>query len=108
MFIHADDAHVFKPSWIIDQQARPFGQDSGVGGSSRTRPGPGRRVPPSDGGPPGPSAPSAPLHVRAWHADRPLGSCLDATREHTAGTGSGARSRARSWGATRRVRAPSA
>ena len=32
MFIHANDTHAFKPSWIIDQQARPFGQDSGVGG----------------------------------------------------------------------------
>ena len=42
VFIHANDTHAFTPSWIIDQQARPFGQDSGVGGSSRTRPGPGR------------------------------------------------------------------
>ena len=32
MFIHPDDTHAFKPSWIIDQQARPFGQDSSVGG----------------------------------------------------------------------------
>ena len=32
MFIHADDTHPFKPCWIIDQQARPFGQDSSVGG----------------------------------------------------------------------------
>ena len=32
VFIHANDTHAFKPSWIIDQQARPFGQDSGVGG----------------------------------------------------------------------------
>ena len=103
VFIHANDTHAFTPCWIIDQQARPFGQDSGVGGSSRTRPGPGRRAPPSDGGPPGPSVPSAPPHARASRADRPLDSCLDATREHTLGTGSGARSHARSWDATRSV-----
>ena len=108
VFIHANDTHAFTPCWIIDQQARPFGQDSGVGGSSRTRPGPGRRAPPSDGGPPGPSVPSAPPHARAWRAGRPLGSCLGATREHTSRTGSGARSRARSWDATRRARALSA
>ena len=46
--------------------------------------------------------------MRAWRADRPLGSCLGATREHTSGTGSGARSHATWWGATRRVRALSA
>ena len=33
--------------------------------------------------------------------DRPLHSCFDATREHTPGSGSGARSRATWWGATR-------
>ena len=108
VFIHADDTHAIEPSWIIDQQARPFGQDSSVSGSSRTRPGPGRRVPLSDGGPPGPSAPSAPPSVRASRVDRPLDSCFDATRERTGSSGSGARSRARSWDATRRVRAPSA
>ena len=32
VFIHANDTRTFKPSWIIDQQVRPFGQDSGVGG----------------------------------------------------------------------------
>ena len=32
VFIHADDTHAIEPGWIIDQQARPFGQDSGVGG----------------------------------------------------------------------------
>ena len=32
VFIHANDTHAFTPSWIIDQQARPFGQDSSVGG----------------------------------------------------------------------------
>ena len=32
VFIHANDMHAIEPSWIIDQQARPFGQDSGVGG----------------------------------------------------------------------------
>ena len=37
----------------------------------------------------------------------PLGSCLDATREHAPGTGSGAHSHAKSWGATHRARAPS-
>ena len=67
-----------------------------------------RRAPPSDDGPPRPSTPCAPPHARAWHADRPLGSCLDASHEHTLGTVSGARSHARSWGATRRARAPSA
>ena len=53
VFIHPDDTHAIEPSWIIDQQTHPFGQDSSVGGSSRTRPGPGRYAPPSDGGPPG-------------------------------------------------------
>ena len=108
VFIHANDTHAFTPCWIIDQQARPFSQDSSIGGSSRTHRGPGRRAPPSDGGPPGPSAPSAPPHARASRADRPLDSCLDATREHTSRTGSGARSHARSWDATRRAHAPSA
>ena len=75
VFIHADGAHVFKPSWIIDQQTLAFTQDSGVGGSSRTRPGPGRYAPPSDDERPRQSAPSAPPHARAWRADRPLGSC---------------------------------
>ena len=32
VFIHANDTHPFTPSWIIDQQTRPFGQDSSVGG----------------------------------------------------------------------------
>ena len=32
VFIHPDDTHPFTPSWIIDQQARPFCQDSGVDG----------------------------------------------------------------------------
>ena len=32
VFIHANDTYAFTPSWIIDQQARPFGQDSSVGG----------------------------------------------------------------------------
>ena len=36
-----------------------------------------------------------------------LGGC-SATREHTPGSGSGARSRARLWGVTRKARAPSA
>ena len=52
-----------------------------------------------------PPAPSAPLHVRAWRADRPLDSYPDATRENTPDTGSGARSRAQSWDATRKARA---
>ena len=108
VFIHANDTHAFTPCWIIDQQVRPFGQDSSVGGSSRTHRGSGRRAPPSDGGPPGPSVPSAPPHARASRADRPLDSCLDATREHTSRTGSGARSHARSWDATRRAHTPSA
>ena len=47
VFIHPDDTHAFTPCWIIDQQTRPFSQDSSVGGSSRTRRGPGRRAPPS-------------------------------------------------------------
>ena len=55
-----------------------------------------------------PPAPSAPLSVRAWRADRLLDSYPDATRENTPGTGSGARSRAQSWDATRKARAPSA
>ena len=105
VFIHANDTHPLEPCWIIDQQARPFGQDSSVSGSSRTRPGPGRRVPPSNGGPPGQSAPSAPPHARASRVDRPLASYLGATHGRTAGTGSGARSRARSWDATRKARA---
>ena len=32
VFIHANDTHPFTPSWIIDQQTHPFGQDSSVGG----------------------------------------------------------------------------
>ena len=31
VFIHANDTHPLTPSWIIDQQARPFGQDSSIG-----------------------------------------------------------------------------
>ena len=31
VFIHANDTHAFTPSWIIDQQTRPFGQDSSIG-----------------------------------------------------------------------------
>ena len=65
VFIHANDTHPFAPSWIIDQQARPFGQDSGLSGTSGTRRGPGRCVPPSDGGPPGPSAPTTPTPPNA-------------------------------------------
>ena len=75
---------------------------------SRTLPGHGRCAPPSDGGRPHPSAPSVPLTARAWSASGPLGSYLGAKREHTPGTGSSARSRARSWGATGKARAPSA
>ena len=108
VFIHPNDTHAFTPGWIIDQQTLAFSQDSGVGGSSRTRPEPGRRAPPSHDERPRPSEPSAPPHARAWHADRPLGSCLDATREHTSRTGSGARSHARSWDATRKARELSA
>ena len=52
VFIHANDTHPLELCWIIDQQARPFGQDSSVSGSSRTRPGPGRYAPPSNGGRP--------------------------------------------------------
>ena len=44
VFIHANDTHAVEPSWIIDQQTRPFGQDSSVSGSSRTRPRPGMRA----------------------------------------------------------------
>ena len=32
VFIHANDTHAFTPFWNIDQQARPCGQESGVGG----------------------------------------------------------------------------
>ena len=32
VFIHTDDTHAIEPGWIIDQQTRPFTQDSGVGG----------------------------------------------------------------------------
>ena len=108
VFIHANDTHAIEPSWIIDQQTRPFTQDSSVCGSSRTRPRPGRCAPPSHDERPRPSEPSAPPRARAWRADRPLDSYLGATREHTSGSGSGARSHAQSWGATRRARAPSA
>lgn len=108
VFINANDTMTFTPSWIINQLARPFGQDSSIGGASWTRRGPGRRASPSYDERPRPSVPSAPLHARAWHADRPIDSCLGATRERTLGTGSGARSRARSWDATRRAHAPSA
>ena len=108
VFIHANDMHPLEPCWIIDQQTRPFSQDSSVSGSSRTQPEPGRRAPPSHDERPRPSAPSTPRRARASRADRPLGSCLGATREHTLGSGSGQRSHARSWDATRRARAPSA
>ena len=108
VFIHANDTHAIEPGWIIDQQTLAFSQDSGVGGSSRTRPRPGRCAPPSHDERPRPSEPSAPPHARAWRADRPLGSYLGATREHTPDTGSSAHSRAQSWDATRRARAPSA
>ena len=30
IFTHTSDAHAFKPSWTIDQQAHPFGEDNGV------------------------------------------------------------------------------
>ena len=60
VFIHANDTHAFTPCWIIDQQARPFSQDSSVGGSSRTRRRPGRRAPPSHDERPRPSAPTTP------------------------------------------------
>ena len=105
VFIHANDAHAFTPGRIVDQRALCFGQDSSVSGSSRTRPGPERYAPPSHDEQPAPPAPSAPPPVRAWHADRPLDSYPDATRENTPGTGSGARSRAQSWDATRKARA---
>ena len=32
VFIHANDTHPFTPCWIIDQQVRPFGQDTSVSG----------------------------------------------------------------------------
>ena len=41
VFIHANDTHAVEPSWIIDHQTHPFSQDSSVGGSSMTCPGPG-------------------------------------------------------------------
>ena len=44
-----------------------------------------------------PPVPSALPPARAWRADQPLDSCLGATREHTSGTSSGARSHAQSW-----------
>ena len=40
MFIHANDTHPLETSWIIDKQARPFGQDSSVGPFSTTSPTP--------------------------------------------------------------------
>ena len=110
VFIHANDAHPLTPSWIVDQQTRPFVLRSGqrCWRYSRTRLEPGRRAPLSHDEQPRPSVPSAPPPVRAWRADRLLDSYPDATRENTPDTGSGARSHARSWGATRRTRAPSA
>ena len=69
--------------------------------SPRTRLGPGRRAPLSNDERPNQSAPSALPPARTSRAGRPFGSCLGAAREHTSGSGSGARSRARSWGATR-------
>ena len=70
---------------ITCEYALAFSQDSGVGGSSRTRPEPGRCAPPSHDERPRPSEPSAPPPARAWRADRPLDSYLGATREHTSG-----------------------
>ena len=54
VFIHANDSHAFTPGRIVDERALSFGQDSSVSGSSRTRLGPGRCAPPSDGGRPAP------------------------------------------------------
>ena len=47
MFIHPDDTHTIEPSRVVDERALAFGQDSGIGGSSGTRLGPGRCAPPS-------------------------------------------------------------
>ena len=52
VLIHTNDAHALKPGRIVDQRALAFGQDSSVSGSSRTRLGPGRYAPPSNGGRP--------------------------------------------------------
>ena len=108
VFIHANDTHPLTPCWIVDQQTRPLRSGQRCWRYSMTRRGPGRRAPLSHDEQPRPSVPSAPLHARAWRADRLLGSRLGAPRERTVGTGSGARSRARTWGTTRRARAPSA
>ena len=54
-----------------------------------------------------PSERPAHRRTRELRADRPLDSYPDATRENTPDTGSGARSHAKSWDATRRVREPS-
>jgi len=35
VFIYANDTHAYKPSWIIDQQAHPFGQGSSISGIPR-------------------------------------------------------------------------
>lgn len=108
VFIHANDTHAFKPSWIIDQQARPFGQDSSVGGIPGHAQGLGdarHRHMMNE------HAHQRPAHRRTRELGTRLGRLthvLDATREHTPGTGSGVHSRARSWGATREVREPSA
>ena len=52
VFIHANDAHALTPGRVVNQRALAFGQDSSVSGSSRTRLGPGRYAPPSNGGRP--------------------------------------------------------
>ena len=65
VFIHANDTHPLETCWIIDQQARPFTQDSSVSGSSRPHPGPERRAPPSHDERPRPSVPSAPRTRKA-------------------------------------------
>ena len=66
VFIHANDTHPLETIGIIDQQACPFGQDSSVSGSSRTRPGPGRRAP------------------RRWWTTRPTSAQRTAARESLA------------------------
>ena len=63
VFIHANDTHPFTPSWIIDQQTRPFGQDSSVGSIPVFRPmGPRRRIDATTAR----TRTSTPSRVRAW------------------------------------------
>ena len=108
VFIHANDTHPLETCWIIDQQTRPIGQDSSISGIPGHAQGLGdarhRQV--VDYQARQRSAHRCARELGAW-----LGCLAHVLAPHVStrlGAGSGARSHARSWGATRRAHAPSA